>query len=721
MRNIDADYMEAGFPDTGGEPSAAGAHRDLIAWVLPAAGGALPRGLAEDLVATMEEVCGASPGGATHGLRAAIRAGNALLFERNLRADPGRRTVAGLQCAVVRGGDAFVAQLGPGVVTVLHERGSERFPPDAGPLGDPAGLHRDVEPAFYRATVSPGDMIVLSGDDLADALHAPAGPASEGLGDGREILTRLHGLAGDRSFRTLWVVPAEELQAPTEIEPPAPMATTAPLVDSVGDFVLAEAHVGQETPPEDPRPRLVLPALHIPQAGSLKTFFSRLAGQLRYRADTIRSGMEGFLMRVLPDKVPERPTLQVQQDRSISLAGSALVGLALALPLLVLVTVIMARAQYERVQRAQYGHVQALAQSQYDAAMNTADPAATRRGLYEALGTIQEGLVVNAEDDNLLSMQRRINHRLDQLNVVDRMYHFWQLAELDEEPGSTSDAARVVIDGVDVFLVNRSGPKVYHYLLNSVGDALQPVEGNPVLVQSGELRSGTRLENWVDIAWLQAGGQRTLSTFVALDRTGSLIAYNPQQGVDVMPVANSDTWLKPQAIGGYFGNLYVLDPLLSRIFKYAPTDNAYTAPPTDYVGPQMGVDLTGAVDMTIDGNVYVLFADGRIAKFFEGEVLPFSMQGLPTAMRSPTSIHVSGEQEPDAAGFVYVTDSGNRRVIQFDKAGNFIRQFQANPGQTQMDNLKGVYVDEENKRMYIVNGRTLWLADIPPVGAGSGE
>ena len=57
---------------------------------------------------------------------------------------------------------------------------------------------------------------------------------------------------------------------------------------------------------------------------------------------------------------------------------------------------------------------------------------------------------------------------------------------------------------------------------------------------------------------------RSLSTFMALESNGSLLAYDPLRSpgspeIDVLPVADSDKWLKPAAIGGYFGNLYVLD------------------------------------------------------------------------------------------------------------------------------------------------------------------
>jgi len=156
-----------------------------------------------------------------------------------------------------------------------------------------------------------------------------------------------------------------------------------------------------------------------------------------------------------------------------------------------------------------------------------------------------------------------------------------------------------------------------------------------------------------------------------------------------------------------------LDPLLGRILKYTPEDDAYTSPPTDYVDLRLNVDLTGALDMTVDGNIYVLFADGKILKFFNGEPRPFDTRSLPSPMRNPSTIFVSGPKEPEANGYVYVTDTGNDRILQFDKSGAFVRQFKDRIGEARLVDLRAVYVDEETHRMFILSGNTLWLASLP--------
>ena len=446
--------------------------------------------------------------------------------------------------------------------------------------------------------------------------------------------------------------------------------------------------------------------------------YGELREGLRQGAQKLRDGTEDLLMQVLPDKLPERPSMPLAQDERISLSGRALVAVALAIPLVMLFVVIMTRAQWARSQNEQFGSVQTLALSQYDDAVAMEDVALRRMELYEALATAQKGLLIRPGDETLESLNLRILFDLDEVNIVKRLFHLWRLYEFEDGAVSPTDSSRVVVDGLDVFILNRGSDRVFKFLLNDVGDALQSVSDDVVLLERDELRSGIRLGDMVDIAWLAEGGERTRSTFVTLERTGSLLAYDPQQGIDALPVADSDMWLKPEAIGGYYGNLYVLDPLLGRILKYVPTDNAYTTPPSDYLSPRLNVDLTGAVDMAIDGNVYVLFADGAILKFYNGEPRPFPMRGLPTPMRSPTIIFVSGPQEADAVGYVYVADTGNRRIVQLDKEGNYIRQFQAKPGETHLDRLRGIYVDEDYGRMFILSDKTLWLTNLPSMTEG---
>jgi len=66
----------------------------------------------------------------------------------------------------------------------------------------------------------------------------------------------------------------------------------------------------------------------------------------------------------------------------------------------------------------------------------------------------------------------------------------------------------------------------------------------------------------------------------------------------------------------------------------------------------------------------LLFADGRLLKFFGGEQRPFDLQGVPGPLVTPTALAV--QQEGDQ---LYVLDAGNGRIVEITKDGQFLRQF----------------------------------------------
>ncbi len=144
---------------------------------------------------------------------------------------------------------------------------------------------------------------------------------------------------------------------------------------------------------------------------------------------------------------------------------------------------------------------------------------------------------------------------------------------------------------------------------------------NPVIIKQGDQVGDVVVGELLDITWVPAGGGRQTSNLVILDKKGMLYDYSPTFGVKHRPLADTAKWLFPQAVHGFYGNLYVLDTHLNQILKYLPTtaDNGYSSSPLDYLGSKAKVDLSGAVDIAIDGSIYVLYANGTITKFLNGE------------------------------------------------------------------------------------------------------
>ncbi|MDP7069360.1 MAG: hypothetical protein QF815_02430, partial [Candidatus Peribacteraceae bacterium] len=84
-------------------------------------------------------------------------------------------------------------------------------------------------------------------------------------------------------------------------------------------------------------------------------------------------------------------------------------------------------------------------------------------------------------------------------------------------------------------------------------------------------------------------------------------------------------WIKGKDIETYLRFLYVLSPENNQIYKYERLSNRYSAP-AEY---NVNGDLEGALDMAIDGNVFILKEGGSLMKLLRGEVKPFTIRHMP--------------------------------------------------------------------------------------------
>ncbi len=714
---------------------------------------AAPTALSEEVLELAGESYYAAGGSITRGLRDAILAANECLFAYNLRVDDDRRIAMGLCCAVIREGDLYIGQMGPALALTLREGRLRRYPAHSAWIASdelmglqlnrepPLGLRRDAEPSLYHAEMRPSDGLLLaSAHLLRQASDAQLVTALTSDSE-RELIAGLSTLAAGASITALALRPEPDVAQPLArtSEPEATGALHEALPRAQDrDLALGPAEspvLPAREPVSEPDESLYADADEFAgayadqdelveeaweeEAPSGAARRQRPRVELGEVAETVgegarrlRRGAEDLLLNVLPTDVPERPSLP-EPAAPIPMGAKALVFVALLIPLIVLFTVVMTRIQYDRVRTSQHTNAILQAQYLYDQAVRQSDTQLERQELYRALDAIQQGLSIAPDDADLKDLLRRAQHRIDQLEGVIPIYSFARLYFFEDDAVSRTDSSRIAINQKDVMVLNRGSNLLYRFFLNDVGDALQPVEANPVLIRAGDTYDGVTVSDMIDVTWMASEGSQTQARFMVLDRSGTLLSYDARRGVRAQPVGNSDIWLNPQAIGGYYGNLYVLDPLLGRLLKYLPTNNEYVKPPLDYLDAALGIDLTGAVDMAIDGSVYVLYADGAIKKYLNGVPVEFPMAGFYGAMRSPVAIHVSGAPSPDAEGYVYVADAGNQRVLQFTKDGVFLRQFRAVETEPYMEQLRGLYVDEAERRMFLISGQHFVLCTLP--------
>ncbi len=150
----------------------------------------------------------------------------------------------------------------------------------------------------------------------------------------------------------------------------------------------------------------------------------------------------------------------------------------------------------------------------------------------------------------------------------------------------------------------------------------------------------------------------------------------------------------------YNNNIYLLDNKQQQIYKYNRTNNGFGVPQKWIKEP---INLDGAIDISIDGYIYILKNNGSILKLLRGRIKDLSLEEIDPPIKNPTKIKVSPN-----SNYVYILEPLQKRLLLFNKNGNFVCQYTS----SQFINLKDFTVDEQNNIIYFLDNNTIYGASI---------
>ncbi len=130
---------------------------------------------------------------------------------------------------------------------------------------------------------------------------------------------------------------------------------------------------------------------------------------------------------------------------------------------------------------------------------------------------------------------------------------------------------------------------------------------------------------------------------------------------------------QPRASATYDQNFYLLDAGSSELLRFRPVGSGVYGEPEGYFGINSGVDLAQAIDLAIDGSVFILFQDGTISRYDSGIPTKLSIDvTVPSPLGIPSAIFIS-----QGMGSLYILDGDNDRVVQVTTEGLYQRQLLA--------------------------------------------
>jgi hypothetical protein len=610
-------------------------------------------------------------------LQRAVRAAHSELRKIN-EALPEAAWRAGMSCLALQGGELVIAQVNPALVVVSHTKTIDLFPPEVQPNTQLLGGAERPDVQLVRTEVEPGSMILLAESRwLAQVRPEVLAAAATGETPG-QVVDYLGQLGGEADLTALIIGLSKDIPEVLESAAPRPLPPTEP---------------GKSSPAEE---TVAAAAVATTAAEGKRGWFGR-----RSKPEPAPAQVEPE-----PELAPEpvamvaEPVIEERPRRSPWPLILALVIIPLLIAIVVLsVWWLRNQGQETEFQKQLSGATAAIASVQ-----GVTDENAVRQRLTSAKEFLDKAKAIRPDDSRLQPVLARYDENMDKVNHVTPLYGTVPLWNFTADK---LNLARILVKGNQVYVLDKGQQQISRFTMVGLGDSVKPAEPPVVLAKGQQVKNSDQvITDLIDIGWVDAASNQP-SRLVTLDTNGGLYSYDVNLGPARLNIGGREQWGVPQLMAGYSGNLYLVDPKANQIWRYKPTDKGYENAPERYFAPGNSVDLAGVQSIAIDGNIWLLYADGRLLKFFGGEQKPFELKGLPSPLSSPVAVVASAEGDQ-----LYIADAGNGRIIEVNKSGQFQRQFRpAQPGV--LHEMRDLYLDEAGAAMYILTNNQLIKANLP--------
>lgn len=626
--------------------------------------GAEDENLVQQLMDTTRRAFDQETGSITRRLRQAVLAANQRLLDWNQQRSDGRQA-AGITCAALLGDEVYLAQAGPALAVVAQPGVADWFPQDSpwlaeepltsmpGGIWTPLGLRDDVYVALSFARIAPGYTLLLASahltqlladDDVAELLDQ----------EPEEVARDLTIVASGRSLSAL----------------------VASILEEESVEIMPQPEPAPEPEPEPSGPGMVRRLVMAARRGVVV---------MGSAAAAVLGGGARILEALLPERVGALGSERRQR---------ALMWVAILIPVaLALLTVAMYWGRRGDRETRFLNLIQsASGRVEQARAVSETDPAQARELLQTASDELDRALQLRPDDASAARLRSDAQLQLDAMDGIARLGYVTVVASL---PGRADNRRRLIVQSTSAFVLNGDEQTVHRVGLGDRRIA--------EVLKSGDSLDGRSVGPLVDMAWVPAGGVRDQGGVVVLDSAGALWQIDVVGNVTQLNVTGAENWRGLRLLGGFAGNLYVLDVGLGEILKYPPTADGYAIPPTEWLSANQSVELGDVVDMAIDGSIYLLRSTSRVEKLVAGEPVPFDQ---PDEFNLTQPVACFAVPPP---GSVFLADA--TRILQFDTAGIFQRQLL--PPQGRWQRLSTLWVDEPNGWLYAVDAGTLVMAALP--------
>jgi hypothetical protein len=270
-----------------------------------------------------------------------------------------------------------------------------------------------------------------------------------------------------------------------------------------------------------------------------------------------------------------------------------------------------------------------------------------------------------------------------------------------------AEPQQIYVAGQDIYLLDAGRNAIVTYRLAADGESLTATD-EQVVLQMGDTVDGVTVGAPIDFAWQPpVPGVDDKSSLLILDDDNHIFRYNQQvDGASIVNFGDAPGWVNATQIETFLGRLYVIDEGDNQIYRYII--GQYDVPEPWFQSTTQ-VNLSDLKTMRIDGNIWLLYGDGKVVRYREGEQLPYSLDSSVALPADAADLWV-GQDGDDA---IYLADRLAERILVFEKEnGAYLEQFQAAEGNPLRD-LRGLFVDRAHSTQYLLTDAGLFQERLP--------
>ena len=301
--------------------------------------------------------------------------------------------------------------------------------------------------------------------------------------------------------------------------------------------------------------------------------------------------------------------------------------------------------------------------------------------------------------------------KLEAQQAVDALEHAAMLSVTPLlELGTAPRPRHMLVVGGWAYVLNTATDAVMAYPVSEDGRS-STAESSTTILRRGQTYLGEVVNHLVDFGWITPCANYPDGAIFIYSDGGSVFIYEPDLGPGSISVQHIEGDLEPGNITlmATFGEkFYLVHRQLNQILMYEPVNGIYRSP-RGYFADGAAPDLQLALDIAIDGRVYLLMGDGSIQSYFAGSYDPsFEMSGLPDSDFTPLVMDI-GLNVDD--GLIYLAETQRERIIVLDKRGEFVRQYQLPKGE--LRHIESITVAQQTQVIYLIAQNRLYAAPLP--------